>query len=461
MKKLYYSYFTILLVLVFFVSCKDDDTEPYTPIEINAEADSGLETFQEDSLLINIFDNDQNIPETGTIEITNISSGEAIVLDQNNTPLNILDDVIVYTPSTNYQETATFTYTVCDEAGLSCDSAEVAIIIYKNININLANLPFEKLSDYNFFYGNMAKQDPVPGVLPYKPTSGLFSDYAHKKRFVWLPEGTTTEYVGDGNLLNFPLGSIIVKTFYYDNVLPSNTTKLIETRFLIKKPEGWIFADYIWDEEQQEAILNKTGEGFNVPIEWLQDGQQRFVNYRVPSNQECFLCHRSFGETTPIGPKPQNLNSNFSFKDGTFNQLQKWIQTGYLASNTPANIVSVVDWEDPDEDLEKRVRSYIDMNCAHCHIEGGYCAARPLTLSYAATSDYENLGVCVTPDLPIPDLNPNTIIDPGNASNSIFYFRMETTKGEYVMPFIGRSLAHDEFLVLLEEWINNLDVTCD
>lgn len=456
LQKIYF----LAVFFIAFTACKNDDEE-YVPIEINAEADLNLEVFQDEVLTIAIFDNDNNIPQMGTIEISGVQSGSVQVLDPNNTPLNLLDDVLAYTPSSTYNLSDTFEYTVCDQEGLSCDTAQVSIKIFKSININLGSLPFEKLSDYNFFYGDLVNHEAVPGVLPYEPISTLFTDYAHKKRYVWMPKGTSSEYVGDGDLLNFPLGTIIIKSFFYDNVLPNNLTKYIETRFLIKKAEGWVFADYIWDESQQEAILNASGEGFNVPIGWIQDGEEKFVNYRVPSNTECLLCHTRFGDAVPIGPKPQNLNANYEFADGSFNQLQKWIQEGYLLSNIPSNIETVIDWKDTSQDLEKRVRSYIDINCAHCHIEGGYCAARPITLSYNATSDFSNLGVCVTPDLPVPGLNNETIIDPGNAQNSIFYFRMQTQEPEYVMPFIGRSLAHDEFLVILEEWINTLEIECD
>lgn len=38
-----------------------------------------------------------------------------------------------------------------------------------------------KLSDYHFFKGDIKNLDPAFGVLPYKPASELFTDYALKK----------------------------------------------------------------------------------------------------------------------------------------------------------------------------------------------------------------------------------------------------------------------------------------
>ena len=441
-------------------SCKSDDADAYTPINIIAEADVS-EGFQDETLTIPIFDNDQNIPENATVQIEGLGTGAVQLLDPNNTPNTILDDVIEYVPNANYSETDTFQYTICDEEGMSCDSAEVSIKIYKPLNIDLGALPYEKLSDYNFFYASLANQEPVPGVLPYEPISTLFTDYAHKKRFVWMPKGVSAEYVGDGDLLNFPDGAILVKTFYYDNVLPSNTTQIIETRLLIKRGGTWEFADYIWDEAQQEAILNTSGNGANVPIEWVQNGETRSINYRIPSTAECFICHKNSDQIIPIGPKPQNLNGNYQDGLTSFNQLQRWIEEGYLMSNLPPNIETVIDWEDTSEAIELRVRSYMDINCAHCHVDGGHCGARSIRLAFRESSDLENMGVCSIPDMPIPGYDDTTLIVPGEADNSILFFRVATTQEEYRMPMTGRTIAHDEFVTLLEEWINSLTITCD
>src|SRR5258707_10137256 len=59
--------------------------------------------------------------------------------------------------------------------------------------------------------GNLALND---GVVPYDLNTPLFSDYAHKLRTIWMPRGRSAKYSADGGF-EFPVGTIITKTFYY------------------------------------------------------------------------------------------------------------------------------------------------------------------------------------------------------------------------------------------------------
>ena len=66
--------------------------------------------------------------------------------------------------------------------------------------------------------------------------------------------------------------------------------------------------------------------------------------------------------------------------------------------NIPTNINTVVDYTDTSQDLETRVRSYVDINCASCHRDEGHCNYRPMRFAFSENNLLENLGVCVTPD---------------------------------------------------------------
>lgn len=335
------------------------------------------------------------------------------------------------------------------------------------VTVDLTQVPYAKLSDYKFFEGELKNLSPALGVLPYEPISVLFSDYAHKKRFVWMPAGSKATYNSDGEVLELPVGAAIIKNFYYDNVQPSNTTKIIETRLMIRKNEGWIFANYVWNDEQTEANFDLNGS--YKTINWIDENNvSKTVDYRIPSEVQCITCHKTEAYVNnvlvttniPIGIKPQNLNSNYIYAEGSKNQLLKWIEAGYLENNfsLPTAENTVVDYNDTTKPIETRARSYVDINCAHCHTDGGHCNYRPMRYSFVDTyNNRTNMGVCVdTQDM--QDFPPalSKIVTPGNAGRSMMYYRLNTTDESFRMPLHGRTLIHDEGIALIEQWINSL-----
>ncbi len=331
--------------------------------------------------------------------------------------------------------------------------------------LNVEDFPFATLSEYRFFKGRMADHQAVPGVLPYAPITPLFTDYAHKMRFVWMPAGVSATYNGDHNVLDFPDGTVLIKTFYYDHVQPADERRIIETRLLFKRNGLWEFANYVWNAEQTEATFDMAGS--YTPVTWTDDnGMSRTIDYRVPSIAECQTCHKDMDLPIPIGPKPQNLNSLFNYGDertygpAPKNQLQKWAEMGYLQRNFPKNIVTTARWDDPTVDLNSRVRAYVDINCAHCHRENSHCDYRPMRFAFNETADPANLGICVPPDDPL--LPQHTyIVARGSIGRSLLHYRLSATDEAVRMPLLGRTIVHDEGLALITEWINSLTPVCE
>ncbi len=335
----------------------------------------------------------------------------------------------------------------------SCDDEAYVVVEYSPVNYNINEVPYENLSQYNFFQGELKNLDPVFGVIPYELISSLFTDYSIKNRFLWMPDGVSAEYISNSSVFDFPVGTILIKNFSYDDVLPEMISKNIETRLMIKKENGWIFADYIWNEDQTEASFSL--EGSVVDISWLQNGEERNISYRIPSASECLTCHKISDGAIPNGVKPRNINKTLDYRANSMNQLDKWMEMGYLNSY-PSDLEAVANWKDLSEPLEKRVRSYIDINCAHCHSENTHCEYRPIRLSFEATEDLANMGVCLTPDTNLGN-GTDLIINPGNIDRSVLHFRMTSNEEQYRMPLIGRSIVHDEAIAMIEEWINSLN----
>ncbi len=339
------------------------------------------------------------------------------------------------------------------------------------VTVDLTTVPYQKLSEYKFFEGELKNLEPALNVLPFEPASSLFSDYAHKKRFIWMPKGKKATYNGDGKILELPVGAVLIKSFYYDNVQPAGGTKIIETRLMIKRENSWLFANYIWNEEQTEAYYNMNGA--YIDLQWKDENNViKGTEYRVPSGEQCIVCHKStqvennqvITTYIPIGIKPQNLNTTYNYETGSKNQLLKWIEQGYLTNNfsLPTAENSTIDYSDTSKSLDRRMRSYVDINCAHCHSDERHCEYRPMRFAYSETANNNtNIGVCVnTHDMQGFPSSLSKIITPSKPDRSMLYFRINTTDEAVRMPLHGRTMLHNEGITLVNQWINTIE-QCD
>ena len=98
--------------------------------------------------------------------------------------------------------------------------------------------PAPTLDAYHLFRDARAETASA-GVTPYALNTALFSDYAEKSRFVYLPAGAHATYRPTG-VLDLPVGAALVKTFSYpaDMRHPDRDVRKIETRLLIHRADG-------------------------------------------------------------------------------------------------------------------------------------------------------------------------------------------------------------------------------
>ena len=346
---------------------------------------------------------------------------------------------------------------------ISCSDKDDEYIPVSPVTVDLTLVPYTKLSDYHFFEGDMKYQIPSLNVIAYEPASSLFTDYASKKRFIWMPAGVSATYVADNKILDFPVGTVLIKSFYYTTIQPGNVTKIIETRLMIRKDDGWKFYEYLWNDEQTEANLVSGTDFTNGSVKNITftkpNGEIITTDYRIPSDSECFACHKINEIATPIGVKPQNLNHNHTYGNSSKKILQKLVDQGYLNSY-PSSIVSTVDYHDTTQPLDLRLRSYLDINCAHCHQDQARCYYRPVRFPFSQTDIDSNIGICLAADEEIsPTLQK--VISPGNYTKSIMHYRMSSNEESERMPLLGRTIVHDEGVALLEQYISSLTQTCN
>lgn len=315
-----------------------------------------------------------------------------------------------------------------------------------------------KLSDYGFFVGDLAKQQPSQNVLPYEVSAKLFSDYAIKSRFVVLPKGEQILYQSNEEFI-YPVGSTLIKSFYYptDIRYPEKNIRLMETRLLINTPEGWIGYPYVWNKTQTEAFLEIAGERLDVSFINSQGNKESF-NYSVPNFNQCKGCHVNQNKMKPIGTKARLLNHEYEYPEGSMNQLKKWSILDMI-NNLPeiSTISHTPNYNDPnDGTLEERARGWIDINCAHCHRLGAPGETSGLFLNIEEKNK-TRLGIYKPPVAAGRATgNLKYTISPGSPEKSIMIKRMLSKDPGIMMPELGRKLVHKEGVELVSQWIKNM-----
>ncbi|MGB5982537.1 MAG: Ig-like domain-containing protein, partial [Nonlabens sp.] len=103
------------------------DVDYRDDILIDAVDDSVI-TDEDTPVVVDIYDNDSGIPNTGTLTTTQPTNGTVVITDPNNTPNDPSDDVVTYTPNDDYNGGDSFTYTICDRNNI-CDTATVDVTI--------------------------------------------------------------------------------------------------------------------------------------------------------------------------------------------------------------------------------------------------------------------------------------------------------------------------------------------
>jgi len=314
------------------------------------------------------------------------------------------------------------------------------------------------LSDYSFFTLPLAKLEPQEQVYAYDLNNALFSDYAHKKRFIYLPKDTKMKYTEEG-VFHFEVGTILIKNFYYpkDFNKPDEDIRIVETRLLIHEPQGWKPLNYIWTADQKDAQLNYVGG--EQMVSWTDEKQQvKTIQYGIPNLNECKNCHNKDNKITPIGPTAAQLNKKYSAINSLQNQLETFQSLGLLElPNAHPQLPKLPVWNNPQTGgLEERAKAYLYANCAHCHRVDGSAKNSGLYLTYQEM-DQRKRGIFKPPVAAGKGSGDFEYdIMPGYPEESILIYRMKNNDPAIRMPEIGRVSAHIEGVALLEEYIKSL-----
>jgi uncharacterized repeat protein (TIGR03806 family) len=325
--------------------------------------------------------------------------------------------------------------------------------------------PWNTLGEWKLF-ADVEAQRPVDAVVPYDVISVLYADEARKERFVWIPDGETIGY-SDTERWNLPVGTILVKTFWFPNDArdPGAGRRLLETRLLLHDPDGWTGLTYVYRDTQNEATLLKTGD--TVHVDWTDEsGTMVNEDYNVPNVFDCQSCHGTKPDTHPLGPRTRQLDRDNAYGKDLENQIDHFAALGWLDQTPPQSRLHLTDPYGSGAIVE-RARSYLDANCAHCHAEDGKAKSTGLWLAYEmtdpATGDPSNWGVCKFPTSAGQAAGGLSYdIVPGDPDASIMPYRTASTDPAVKMPPLLTRRADARGVQVIRDWIAAMPAqSCD
>lgn len=312
--------------------------------------------------------------------------------------------------------------------------------------------PFETLSEYGYFEEPLADMRPIDGVVPYVPVSPLWADHARKSRFIALPDGTRIAPDGDEDWA-YPLGTVVIKNFYFGGGAPDEDAQLVETRLLIREDveDHWTAHTYVWNADQTDAERVIAGRRLTLQIV-DDDGNIDEQVYLVPNTNQCRDCHARDDVTVILGFNSVQLD----YTVGGVNELDRLHAAGLFTERPTRSADALVDPIDGSASLNDRARSYLHANCSHCHRPGGDGGRSGLDLR-AWQEEPARYGVCKSPVAAGTGAGGRSFdIVPGHPEDSILPFRMASTDPEIRMPELPSRLPDDFGVDLISEWIRVL-----
>jgi putative heme-binding domain-containing protein len=325
-------------------------------------------------------------------------------------------------------------------------------------------------------FASVPEHRPAPGVVPFSVNAEQWADYATFERFVALP-GESTVRTFDSPIpipggfysgtVFFPKDGVLARTVFLEMERGNpRSRRRLETQVLHYDGTGWHGYTYDWNDAQTDAVLvpaagkNRT---FNV-VDAKAPGGRRKQTWHFASRAECMQCHNPWAGNTLAFNLPQ-LNRTHDYGGVADNQLRAFKHVHMLTilhqdeeqdrqvPGTPPP--ALVDPYDAKADLSRRARSYLQVNCAHCH-QFGAGGTADIELRYEIPLDQMKT-LEVRPVQGTFDIPGAQILAPGDPYRSVLYYRMAKL-GRGRMPHIGSEIVDERGLGVIHDWIRRLPI---
>ncbi len=316
------------------------------------------------------------------------------------------------------------------------------------------------LSDTGLF-SSVADHQLAAGVVPYSINAEPWADGAVSQRALAIPNREQVGIYKQDQLLqgqrngalHFPHNSVLVKTLSLN--LVSNeilAVRPVETQILHRDGDVWRGYTFAWMEDGSDALLVPAAGARRVVQVADSDapGGSRQQTWQFSGRRECQICHtvRSGGL---LGFKTDQLSHGAGQTEAS--QLQTLTDIGMFSEPVSAASNPLTSPTDLTISLEQRTRSYLDVNCSHCHGNGNAGTAQ-FRLQHRLSLAQTGLLNSVLNQGDFGILEPR-ILAPGDPYRSIIYYRMAKL-GKGRMPHIGSYILDEAGVRLIHDWIQDL-----
>ncbi len=390
---------------------------------------------------------------------------------------------------------------------ISADHGGGWYMLERNPTANTASSFPKRLSETGIFTST-AEHRVQPGLVPYNVNAPLWSDGAHKERFIGLPGDSHIDFTVD-NGWNCPNGTVTVKTF---SLPAAGKNRRIETRLMTRQDGEWAGYSYAWNEEQTDATLVEAPGADRTFIVGQDAASNRKQTWHFPSRAECMVCH-SRAANWLLGVTTAQINTATRERNGAKDQLAtleklgifevsllehwqerkndfqsshqfcavlarqtllsfswlqslgirpvQWIETRLRDEPSYTNLLPkrhadyprLADPADVHETPEKRVRAYLHSNCASCHVWAGGGNSM-IDLSYGAELAKMNL-VGQKPKHDTFGRADALLVASGDPERSVLLQRL-SKRGSGQMPPLATNVVDPEAVDLVREWIKGM-----
>jgi uncharacterized repeat protein (TIGR03806 family) len=305
-------------------------------------------------------------------------------------------------------------------------------------------------------FTDLATLTTIDSLVPYDVKVALWSDGAAKRRWVSVPTGAFVGYSPD-RPWTFPAGTVFVKHFemQLDRSGPSSLHRL-ETRVLVVQEDQRIYGvTYKWRSDQSDADLLTTAELEELEI-IDEKGATSSQRYLYPGPLDCLTCHAERAGSV-LGLRARQFEG-MPTPEGAGDALEWFAAAGYFDSENLErdSVPAFAPLDDELAPVALRARSYLDVNCSHCH--GGQDLDRA-QWDARITVPLNHQNIVMGPLLSGSDSEEDRIVVPGDVSHSVMHRRTATTDVDLRMPPLARSVEDESFVDVLEDWIEGMTAT--